>query len=216
MPIDEAHPLLLASASPRRRELLERIGVALVVRQVAVDESAASAETPVDYLERIVSRKLSAARGRGVERCAAVLVADTVVVLGDHILGKPTDAGDAVAMISSLAGRAHEVMTRFAIAASDEEVCATTVTTRVWFRDLSTRDVRAYVATGEGRDKAGAYGIQGIGAALVTRIEGSYTNVVGLPLSDVVAALQDAKLLADCPVVASNMRAADDIDDSGG
>jgi septum formation protein len=216
MPIDELHPLLLASASPRRRELLERIGIPLRVRPVQVDETVADGEGAAAYLERIVAAKLMGARRGGLGDCAATLVADTVVVLSDRILGKPRDDDEACDMLMDLAGTSHAVMTRYAAwwpsAASDGR--AQTVATRVWFRPLSKDDVHAYVATGEGRDKAGAYAIQGIGAALVDRIEGSYTNVVGLPLSDVVATFQRAQLLAACPPGAADLSPADDGTDS--
>ena len=184
MTIDDEHPLVLASASPRRRELLSRVGVPLVVRPVAVDEAVLTGEGPVDYLERVVAAKAEAARRFGT---GATLVADTSVILDGEILGKPADDEEARSMIAQLAGREHEVATRFELSEGQH---AETVRTRVWFRPLSSAQIDRYVATGEGRDKAGAYGIQGVGAMLVTRVEGSYTNVVGLPLAEVVEALE--------------------------
>jgi septum formation protein len=183
-------PVLLASASPRRRELLERAGVVIVVRAVEVDESARVGEAADDYLLRIVAAKLAAARALGeAAGAAAILVADTAVVLDGRILGKPTDDEDARGMVRALAGRRHRVATRYALARGADEA-SETVSTEVEFRTLDDGQVARYVATGEGRDKAGAYAIQGIGAMLVRRIDGSYTNVVGLPLCEVIEALE--------------------------
>lgn len=166
----------------------------LIVGSVKVDETLHAHETPERYLERVVADKL--AEGLVIaSECAAVLVADTVVVgPGPELLGKPRDRREAVAMIGALAGREHDVMTRFAWRATDGQEHVETVTTRVWFRPLAAAEIERYVSTDEGRDKAGAYAIQGIGATLVSRIEGSYTNVVGLPLAEVIASLAHAKL----------------------
>ncbi len=203
-------PLLLASGSPRRRELLRRVGVPIVVEAVHIDEMVREGELAGAYLERIVDAKLAAARGlESAHRCAAVLVADTAVVLGKHILGKPSDERVSREMIEQLAGQRHEVATRFAIATEAEVLCAETVATRVWFRSLDGAQIDRYVATGEGADKAGAYAIQGVGAMLVERIEGCYANVVGLPLSLVVARLQSHGLLGACPVQRSDLLAED-------
>jgi septum formation protein len=195
--IDRDHPLLLASASPRRRELLLRVGVPCLVARVHVDETPRAGEAPERYLERIVDEKLAMAPAGDHP---AALVADTEVVHAGRILGKPADERDARAMIAALAGGAHQVMTRFAWRAASAETHAETVSTRVWFRSLDAAQIERYAATGEGLDKAGAYAIQGIGAMLVTRIEGSYTNVVGLPVAEVVASLQGAGLLGPCPI----------------
>jgi septum formation protein len=177
--------------------LLASAGVCLEVCAVDVDEAVAAGESADAYLERIVAAKLVAARPHLEHRCA-VLVADTAVVDGATIMGKPSDDAEARRMLSALANREHAVMTRFAIEADGVEH-AQTVTTRVWFRALSHADIASYVASGECHDKAGAYGIQGIGAMLVTRIDGSYTNVVGLPLAEVVQTLQGAGLLGPLP-----------------
>jgi septum formation protein len=199
--LSEELPLWLASGSPRRREILATLGVPLVVHAVTVDESAWPNESPDAYLERIVRTKLSAAAqalkeasGPRTERpIGAIAVADTSVIEGGAVLGKPSDPDDAARMVARLSGRTHEVWTRFALAlphhggvAAHEE----TVRTRVTFRTLSPAQVRAYVATGEGIDKAGAYAIQGRGAALVSRIEGSYSCVVGLPACEFMVALE--------------------------
>ncbi|MBX3208813.1 MAG: septum formation protein Maf [Labilithrix sp.] len=207
--LSDAEPLLLASGSPRRREILANLGVPTVVTAVDVDEAALPAEAAEAYLVRIVSAKLegasrafvkiSGARGdtlQGINVASAsgaVLVADTSVIADDAILGKPKDAADAERMITRLAGRTHEVWTRFAIGAPEAPARALheeTVKTRVTFRPLTAEGVKAYVASGEGTDKAGAYAIQGRGAGLVERIEGSYTNVVGLPACEVMVALE--------------------------
>ena len=199
--------LLLASASPRRRELLERVGVRLVVSPVEVDETALPDEPPDAYLERIVTAKQAAAVERlahgapsphprsGVAAAhAGVLVADTTVICDEVILSKPRGDAEATTMIHLLAGRWHRVATRFALLSPDRRQVARTISTRVRFRPLSTEEIQAYVDTREGVDKAGGYGIQGIGAMLVEAIEGSYTNVVGLPLAEVVVALQELEM----------------------
>ena len=192
-----AHPtnvvsIVLGSASPRRRELLEAQGFRLHVRPADVDETVRAGEAPEAYLDRIVADKLRAARaqiGHGT-RADALIVADTTVTIDGRILGKPGDREESKSMIEALAGRAHDVMTRFAILdLGSSRDHAETVTTRVIFRELTSAEIDAYVATGEGDDKAGAYAVQGKGAALVTRIDGSYTNVVGLPIAEVVVAL---------------------------
>lgn len=195
MRITPATPLLLGSGSPRRREMMERIGVPLVVRPAGADEAVQGGESPAAYLERITQAKLDAVRA--IPRLGpeiAVLVADTIVVLpGGGVLGKPADDGEARSMIERLAGVTHEVSTRFALAEIDSGAPiahAETITTRVSFRAISRDEALGYVATGEGQDKAGAYAVQGRAAAFIERIEGSYTGVVGLPLCEVVVALR--------------------------
>lgn len=193
--IDREHPLLLGSASPRRREILETLGLPLVVRAFEVDETVRAGERADDYLARVVADKLTAATRSPLTRGGA-LVADTLVLVDEAIVGKPSDDADARAILRGLSGRAHEVWTRFALDRGEAE----TVRTRVFFRALSDDAIARYVATGEGRDKAGAYAIQGLGAFLVSRIEGSYTNVVGLPASEVVDAMLRAGLLTAFPL----------------
>jgi septum formation protein len=187
-------PLVLGSASPRRRELLALAGVPIVVRTAAVDESPRPAESPSAYLERIALAKLAAICASELPATPGVLVADTIVVApGGAILGKPADPEEARAMLEALSGATHEVRTRFLLGApraGSAPVHAQTVTTRVTFRALSYGEMAAYVAGGEGEDKAGAYAVQGGAAAFVERIDGSYTNVVGLPLSEVIVALR--------------------------
>lgn len=169
-----------------------------------VDETRLPSESVDAYLERIAGQKLGAAlRALGARGSdAVVLAADTVVVLGDAALGKPRDEGDAIAMLESLEGRAHEVKTRFAIGAAGDRqapLFARTVTTEVHFRPLSRDVIERYVRTGEGRDKAGGYAIQGIGGFAVSRIVGSYSNVVGLPVCEVVEALESLGALRGFP-----------------
>jgi septum formation protein len=193
-------PLILGSASPRRRELLASLDLPFVVLPSDVDEATRPGERPADYLERIVATKLAGVleihlSSRSRERAlGGVLVADTIVIAPDGgLLGKPKNDDDAKTMIARLDGATHEVQTRFALAPSDpaEGVSfAQTVTTRVTFRLLTSGEFDRYIASGEGRDKAGAYAVQGRAAAFVESIDGSYTNVVGLPLCQVVAAMR--------------------------
>jgi septum formation protein len=193
--VSREHPIVLGSASPRRREILERVGVACVVVAARADEEERVGEGADAYLERIVAAKLAAVRALALpSEAVGVLVADTIVVAPDGaILGKPIDDDAALAMIEQLAGRTHEVKTRFAIAPLDARAPALhqeTASTRVTFRAIDGDEARAYVATGEGRDKAGGYAVQGRASAFAARIEGSYTNVVGLPACEVVVALR--------------------------
>lgn len=174
--------LILASASPRRRELLTQIGVRFDSRPVDLPEVALEGETPEQFVRRLALDKARA----GFERSGAelpALGADTAVVLADHILGKPADEADALRMLMLLSGRRHQVLTGIALVdhrRSESRV----VTTDVEFRLLTEAECRRYWASGEPRDKAGAYGIQGLGAVFVSRIEGSYSAVVGLPLAE--------------------------------
>jgi septum formation protein len=193
--ISQERPLVLGSASPRRREILECVGVACVVVAARADEEERAGEGADAYLDRVVAAKLDAVRALALPASAlGVLVADTIVIAPEgSILGKPNDADEALAMIERLTGRTHEVKTRFALAAIDARLPplhAETVTTRVTFRPLDAGEARAYVATGEGMDKAGAYAVQGGASAFASRIDGSYTNVVGLPACEVVVALR--------------------------
>jgi septum formation protein len=171
-------------------------GVPFVVRAASADESLAGGEAPPAYLERVANAKLDAVRAQDLGVCAGVLVADTIVVAPHGaILGKPADGptGEARTMLESLAGASHTVETRFVLAPPTPGAAplhAQTVRTRVTFRALSAEEVRSYVESGEGADKAGGYAAQGRAAAFIERIEGSYTNVVGLPLCEVVVALR--------------------------
>jgi septum formation protein len=190
-------PLLLASASPRRRELLERVGVPLVAIGAEADESTRSGDTPESFLARIVSNKAISARSITTSVVpVARLVADTIVVVDDRILNKPGDPAEARAMIQSIAGRSHSVMTRFRVERADDfRAIERTVATEVEVRDLSPAWIDGYVDTAEGVDKAGGYAIQGRFAFAIRAVRGSYTNVVGLPLCEVVEALEALGLL---------------------
>ncbi len=199
--------LLLGSGSPRRREILANLRVPFVVHVASADETVHEGEAPAAYLERVVLAKLRAVAAvyapgsvaaADVRATSAVLVADTSVIDDGAILGKPADADEAETMIARLAGRTHEVWTRFAIgrvAGADVELAhAETVITRVTFRALTPARIRAYAESGEGLDKAGGYAVQGLGAGIVARIEGSYTNVVGLPACELIVALEELGL----------------------
>jgi septum formation protein len=199
--LSEAHPLLLGSASPRRREILASLRIPCLVLPADIDEGTQLGERPEPYLERVVSAKRTAVHARARETVfGAVLVADTSVTLGDEILGKPADVEEAERMLGRLSGREHRVLTRYALGLPDGSLVAErTVTSRVWLRAASGSELRGYAATGEGLDKAGAYAVQGLGAFLVERIEGSYSNVVGLPACELVVDLRDAGLLGPFP-----------------
>jgi septum formation protein len=177
--------------------MIAMLGIPFVVRTASVDESTRPGEAPHAYLDRITRAKLDAVRALELGAVRGVLVADTIVVAPGpeprDVLGKPRDDEEARAMIERLAGATHEVSTRFLLAEADPHAPVAhgeTVTTRVTFRAVSSEEARAYAATGEGRDKAGAYAVQGRAAAFAQRIEGSYTAVVGLPLCEVVVAMR--------------------------
>jgi septum formation protein len=203
MVITAQSPLALGSSSPRRREMLTMLGVPLRVVQVQVFEQRRPGEKLVEYLQRIVNDKLAAAASRvaGFD-AAALLVADTVVVADDDLLGKPGSVAQAERLLARLAGRSHQVHTRYAIAHGDapaNAIVSRTVSSTVTMRSADAQELRAYARTGEGLDKAGAYAIQGIGSFLVERVEGSYSNVVGLPVCEVIADLKSAGLLLEFP-----------------
>jgi septum formation protein len=174
--------IILASNSPRRRELLRQVGLTFTTDPADVDESILPGEDAEAYAVRVALDKARVVAGR-VEK-GIVIAADTIVVLGDLVLGKPADARDAERMLDMLSGRMHRVISGLAIVdAATEKTLTKAAITSVWFRDLTPGEIRSYVATGEPLDKAGAYGIQEKGALLVQKIEGCYFNVVGLPLS---------------------------------
>jgi len=179
--------LYLASGSPRRRELLTQIGVPFSVISADIDETPLPDESPLAYVERLARAKAAAGRTRlGVTQAAAgtcVLGADTAVVLDGRILGKPLDEADARAMLLALSAREHEVLT--AIAVLDAERCESRVVrSLVKFRSISAEEAQAYWSSGEPRDKAGAYAIQGLAAVFVAGLNGSYSAVVGLPVCE--------------------------------
>jgi septum formation protein len=180
--------LILASASPRRRELLEQIGVRFDCRPVDICEDPLPQESAHAYVTRLAKEKALAGLARAGEG-AVVLGSDTTVAIDDHILAKPVDEDDAVAMLMRLSGRWHQVLTAVALAGADrvEQCC---VVTKVKFIELDESRCRRYWRTGEPCDKAGAYGIQGFGAVFVKAIHGSYSAVVGLPLMETAELLQ--------------------------
>ena len=171
--------IVLASQSPRRAELLRRLGLAITVDPAHVDESLRPEESPAAYAERLAREKAVAVAPRHPGQ--PVLGADTVVVLGGEVLGKPGSPAEAEAMLARMAGRAHTVITAVALV-HDGRAGVRRDETTVWFRPLDADTISAYVATGEPLDKAGGYGLQGYGALLVERIEGDYFGVIGLPL----------------------------------
>ena len=185
MPYDR---IQLASASPRRSQLLRQIGVAHDVRPVDLDESRLAGESPRDYVLRLARAKALAGVATG--GAVPVLGADTTVAISDEIFVKPKDENDAVRMLTALSGRTHDVLTAVALA-SDGRVETAISETRVTFRAISEGECRDYWASGEPVDRAGAYAIQGCAAVFVARLEGSFTGVMGLPLFE-TAALLDA------------------------
>jgi septum formation protein len=184
--------LILASASPRRAEILRGAGFQFEVRPVNLDESLRPGESPGAHVKRLACEKALAVSAR-VKGHALVIGADTVVVVGRRILGKPKSQQEACRMLRFLSGRSHRVLTGLAVLVAGApgthgQQHATpprceVETTRVWFAPLSAREINSYVASGEPMDKAGAYAVQGRGGRFVTRIEGCYFNVVGLPLA---------------------------------
>jgi len=184
-------PLVLASASPRRQELLRGVGLDFTVVPADVDESSHPDEKPVDYVERVARDKALAVvskLGMGAAGDVVVLSADTTVDVDGEVLAKPEDEPDARRMLRLLSGRTHQVHTAV-VGWRISGMQTVTVTTDVTFVDLDEATIEWYLATGEHRDKAGAYGMQGAAAALVERIDGSPTNVIGLPLAETVALL---------------------------
>lgn len=182
--------LILASASPRRSELLHNAGVSFTVDPAHVLEVPFAQEAPLAYAQRLARDKASAVLSRHTDD--VVLGADTVVVVDEHLLEKPADPADACRMLRLLSGRSHQVITGVCIvAAGFERIEAET--TQVWFSQLSDAEIADYVATGESMDKAGAYGIQGIASRWIGRIEGCYFNVVGLPVERVHRLLRAAE-----------------------
>ena len=176
-------PLVLASGSPRRRELLSSLGLDFEVLPTDVDEALLDAESPVAAVERLARAKADAAAATLAGQARVVLAADTLVVIAGRVLGKPADPADARAMLRFLAGHRHEVHTAVALldTASGRHATAV-VTSRVRMASMSDHEIAWYVDTGEPLDKAGAYAVQGLGALYVESVDGNYTNVVGLPL----------------------------------
>ena len=189
--------LVLASASPRRREILSTLGLSFDVLVSRIEERRADGESPADYVRRLSREKAQSVALARQDAC--VLGADTVVVLEGDVLEKPRDVDDAYSMILRLGGRAHEVLTGVSLVVPGTQTETRVVKTRVSFCAIDAESALAYAKSGEGLDKAGAYAVQGLGAGFVERIEGSYTNVVGLPASDVVQMLRAAGVLKVWP-----------------
>ncbi len=193
-------PLVLASASPRRREILSALGLEFEVHPSGADEGGLRIEDHLEFVRAAALLKLQTALDVEVREGVFVLAADTIVTVDDQRLGKPVDDADAVRMLSLLAGRDHLVRTAIALGrAADGVLASRVVETRVWFKPASREALARYVAAGESLDKAGAYGIQGLASGFVTRLEGSYTNVVGLPASEVISMLLDRGALEQWP-----------------
>ncbi|MDQ6663601.1 MAG: Maf family protein [Acidobacteriota bacterium] len=171
--------LILASQSPRRRELLANAGIPFTVCPASLDETVNDGELPEDYVKRLAEQKALAIAGAPGD---IVLGADTVVVIANQILGKPAGVADAIRMLHALSGRKHEVITGICLKGGGKLIADWAVT-KVWFAQMSDTEIEQYVASGEPMDKAGAYAIQGMGSKFIERIDGSYNNVVGLPVS---------------------------------
>ncbi len=182
-------PLVLASGSPRRRQILEQIGLAFDVEPADVDETVLAGESAADHVLRLAVAKARAVATRRPE--AMVIGGDTVVVLDDAILAKPRHADHAVDMLMRLQDRTHRVTTGVAVVAPGDRVASDVVNVDVRFRAFDADLARAYVATGEPMDKAGAYGIQGSGAVLVDSVQGDYFAVMGLPIGALIRLLGD-------------------------
>jgi len=181
--------LILASASPRRAELLRAAGFEFEILVVDIDEAVRPAEQPVDYVRRLAMEKsaramatIAPSEGGSHVLDTVVLGADTAVVIDGDILGKPRDAADAASMLRRLSGRPHEVLTGISLRGPEWEA-GRVETTTVEFSPLNAADIAWYVESGEGQDKAGAYAIQGLASRFIPRVDGSYSNVVGLPIA---------------------------------
>ena len=188
--------LYLASKSPRRRELLAQLGLVFECIDGSVDESVLDGELPQDYVLRLAKAKTVSGQKnvKAGQSHIPILGSDTSVVIGDQILGKPSDEQEAVAMLTRLSGNSHVVYTAVAVNYNSaiKTVCCAT---KVFFADMTISQINSYVATGEPMDKAGAYGIQGLGGQYIKKIEGSYTSVVGLPIYETRVLLIEGGIL---------------------
>lgn len=186
------HPLILASGSPRRRDLLERAGIPFEIQAADIPEVRAPDEAPVEFASRLARGKARAVAERvGGPPSRWVLGADTIVVIDSDVLGKPVDPNDAVRLLSRLVGRTHTVVTAVALRRSTDDECRElAVESRVHMAPAERSEIVRYVETGEPLDKAGAYAVQGRGRRFVTSIDGSETNVIGLPVDETLALLR--------------------------
>jgi septum formation protein len=199
---DQPGELVLASASPRRRDILGQMNVRFRVVESGIEEGEAGSAAPVAYARITAERKAQAVAARRADAGSGgfVLAADTIVVIDGLVLGKPSDESDAARMLRLLRGRDHEVITAVRLQDVQAAFARTiAVSSRVTFRALDEATVRRYAASGEGQDKAGAYAVQGLGAGLVRAIDGSYTNVVGLPACETLELLIEAGVVGSWP-----------------
>ena len=190
--------IILASKSPRRKELLEKIGMDIEIYPSNIDEKRISIENPVEYVKKLA--RLKAKNIGSLHPGSWVIGADTIVVIHDQIIGKPRSKADAISILKKLNNRDHFVYTAFCICNQDSnsytmKSVIKSVKTKVYFKNLTDREIEWYVNTKEPFDKAGGYGIQGVGSFIVKKISGSYTNVVGLPVYEVVQALINLNLI---------------------
>jgi septum formation protein len=182
--------IVLASASPRRKELLQKIGLKFEVDASNCAEEIDPTLKPDEIVRRISIEKACAVASR--HKDAVIIAADTIGVIGKKLLGKPRTAGEARKMLAQISGKSHEVITGFTVLdTATNKVISGTVNTKVYIKKMTQQEIDAYVQTGEPLDKAGAYGIQGLGAVIVEKIEGDYYNVVGLPLSALAEVLKE-------------------------
>lgn len=184
-----SHSLILASSSPRRLELLRNAHIPFIAKAANIPEDIRLGEAPQEFSERLAFEKASIVKQSSSD--ALVLGADTIVVVEEHVLGKPTNADDARRMLRLLSGRKHQVLTSVCLVGNDHRDVQTE-TTQVHFNEVTNEEIEKYIATGEPMDKAGAYGIQGIASRWIPRVEGCYFNVMGLPVSRVYRMLRSA------------------------
>ena len=184
--------LVLASASPRRRELLQQIGLKFQIIPSQAEEQVLAGETPEEHVVRLSFDKATEVANRKNISGRWFIGSDTIVLCDNQILGKPKDETHAAIMLKQLSGREHQVLSGYAVIDRQTgEQRAEAVSTKVWFRQLTEAEITGYIATGEPADKAGSYAIQGLGICFVARIEGSYTNVVGLPLCKLTLTMKE-------------------------
>ncbi len=190
MDMKQPTKFILASSSPRRRELLASLGITFTVQKPAIDETQYADESPKDYVQRMSAAKAAAIAAQ-IEPPAVILAADTIVIDGSDVLGKPLDDADARQMLKRLSGRVHEVCTAFTLQQQPGDAITYLACTQVLMRNYSDTEIDAYIATGDPFDKAGSYAIQHEEFAPVAQVTGSYTNVVGLPLKALQSALAE-------------------------
>lgn len=179
--------VVLASSSPRRAGLLKLAGLVFDIDPPEIDESRRAGEPPLDYVHRLAREKALSKTSPN----RPILAADTIVFIGDRVFDKPRNQAESISWLKDLSGQTHSVVTAFCLAENGNVLCLSSVLSRVTFRRLTERELKNYAATGEGLDKAGAYGLQGDGGFLIETIEGSHTNVIGLPMTEVLGVLNN-------------------------